>query len=43
MTSTQELISQYDNMIAGRWNRCELGSTRAASRQRKIDAVVNEI
>jgi hypothetical protein len=40
---TNELIAEYDARIAGRWVNCQLGSTRAASRQRTIDAIVAEI
>ena len=41
--TTAELIAEYDARIAGRFVRCQLGSTRAASRQRKIDEIVEEI
>ena len=41
--TTEQLIADYDAAIAGRWVRCELGSARAASRQRNIDAIVDAI
>ena len=41
--STENLIAEYDERIAGRWSNCQLGSTRAASRQAKIDAIVDEL
>jgi hypothetical protein len=41
--STQALITEYDERIEARWTNCQLGSTRAASRQAKIDAIVDEI
>jgi hypothetical protein len=42
-TTTAALIAEYDARIAGRWANCQLGSTRAASRQRSIDAIVDEL
>jgi hypothetical protein len=42
-TASADLITEYDARIAGRWVNCQLGSTRAASRQRSIDAIVNEL
>lgn len=41
--TTAALIAEYDARIATRWERCNLGSTRAASRQAKIDAIVDEL
>ena len=41
--TTVDLIAKYDAAITGRWINCQLGSTRAASRQRKIDAIVDEL
>lgn len=42
-TATATLVAEYDERIAGRWTNCQLGSTRAATRQHRIDAIVNEL
>lgn len=41
--STEDLISEYNERIAGRFANCQLGSIRHRSRQAKIDAIVDEI
>ncbi|ACE79836.1 hypothetical protein KBG_88 [Mycobacterium phage KBG] len=41
--TTSDLIAEYEDRIAGRWVKCQLGSTRAVSRQRKINDLVDEI
>jgi len=41
--STTTLIAEYDARMASRWTNCQPGSTRAASRQRKINALVDEL
>lgn len=41
--STSDLIAEYDERISGRFDHCQLGSTRHRSRQAKIDAIVDEI
>lgn len=42
-TTTAALIAEYDALIVARWDKCQMGSSRAASRQRKIDAIVDAI
>lgn len=41
--STADLIAEYDRRMAARFERCQLGSTRFAARQREIDAIVDEL
>lgn len=43
MTTTEQLIAEYNERIAGRFVRCNLGSSRMASRQAKINAIVDEL
>ncbi len=38
-----DLIEDYNQGIATRWVNCTLGSSRAASRQAKINAIVDEL
>lgn len=41
--STEDLVAEYNERIAGRFTRCNLGSARYVARQRKIDAIVDEL
>ena len=41
--STNKLIVAYTIAVANRYKRCGVGSSRAASRQKRIDAIVNEL
>ncbi|ALA06366.1 hypothetical protein SEA_UKULELE_136 [Mycobacterium phage Ukulele] len=41
--TTAALIAEYGARISGRWENCQLGSTRAVSRQQKINAIVDEL
>lgn len=41
--STADLIAEYDARIVGRFDRAPIGSSRAVSRQRRIDAIVDEL
>ena len=43
MEPTEALIAEYDQRIATRFVRCQIGSSRYASRQAKIDAIVEEL
>lgn len=41
--TTTSLIAEYDARIVSRFDHCALGSTRHASRQAKINAIVDEL
>lgn len=41
--TTPDLIAEYDARILARFDRAPLGSKRASDRQKRIDAIVNEL